>query len=111
MKTSELIKELQDIDKTVPLTQIQSQVDDWVSSNYSEFIINPPHTFLEFDTQHDSNLTDEAFFEKILENYKNSIITKQDAIQSLVRIYGRVNLINIYLICLKQTGLAIYYGF
>lgn len=50
MKTSELIAQLQEIEKSVPFDAEVVIGDDWISHKLIRVVHNPPHTFLVFDT-------------------------------------------------------------
>lgn len=53
MKLSELIKQLQEIDKSVPFDSEVVTGDDWMPRRISSVYHEPPHTFIQFEEDDD----------------------------------------------------------
>ncbi|HEJ9666198.1 TPA: hypothetical protein SMQ32_000464 [Proteus mirabilis] len=84
MKTSELIKQLQEIDKTVPFDADIATGDDWMPCSIDKVYHNPPHTYIQFNSYD----TDEMWEDMQENNRRTSIIelsTRANAIEDVVK--------------------------
>ena len=80
MKSSELIKKLQTIDKSVPFDAEVVTGDGITPYRLTKVYHEPPHTFLEFGPPEDEEPIGEKSIDEVLTNYKNAVITKEGAI-------------------------------
>jgi hypothetical protein len=53
MKLSQLIKKLQEIEKTVPFDSEVVTGDDWMPQKITTVHHEPPYTFIEFESPHE----------------------------------------------------------
>lgn len=94
MKTSELIKALQDIDKNVPFDADVVTGDDWMPADLMKVYHEPPHTFLEFDEQGyeepdtGPNAPSPSALSEVLDAFDSGQITKEVALSSLLALCG-----------------------
>ncbi len=87
MKTSELIRKLQEIDKTVPFdAPIVGSDDDWMPPTLTRVYHDPPRTHLVFE--HVPVEPDKDSLREILNNYKNGIIPLEHAVYSICDTFG-----------------------
>ncbi|MEB0982343.1 hypothetical protein [Citrobacter portucalensis] len=83
MKTSVLIQKLMEIDKTVPFDAGVVTGEDWCPTPISRVYHNPPHTFVEFEADEQSqNAPDELSVYSELEIRAHQMMQIRDFVQS-----------------------------
>lgn len=83
LKTSVLIQKLMEIDKTVPFDADVVTGEDWCPTPISRVYHNPPHTFVEFEADEQSQDTpDELSVYSELEIRAHQMMQIRDFVQS-----------------------------
>ncbi|WP_312343863.1 hypothetical protein [Leclercia sp.] len=83
MKTSVLIQKLMEIDKTVPFDADVVTGEDWCPTPISRVYHNPPHTFVEFEADEQSqDAPDELSVYSELEIRAHQMMQIRDFVQS-----------------------------
>lgn len=91
MKTSQLIKKLQEIDATVPFDADIVMGDDWMPSKLVKVYHEPPRTFLEFEETDVDELGPEGYsspdpllLSDILDGFQAGRMTKELALSCII---------------------------
>jgi len=87
LKTSVLIQKLMEIDKTVPFDADVVTGEDWCPTPISRVYHNPPHTFVEFEADEQSqDAPDELSVYSELEIRAHQMMQIRDFVQSNKRL-------------------------
>lgn len=97
MKTSELIKKLQEIDATVPFDADVVMGDDWQNTPVSRVYHQPPHTFLELVPSEPEDITRKtdailrSFLASVLTSHQQGKLSLHQATDALIELVDTVN--------------------